>query len=93
MIIKIWNRDEDKAWIVNDFEGLSFESVNPGGWTVANFTAVRDITITQHDLQPFNPIVIYDDGPIPVWEGYIDLPTRSVGPDERHRGRLFALDE
>jgi hypothetical protein len=74
-------------WTPDVFEGLSFESVNPGGFTTANFTIHRKITEYWADLAYRNWIVI-GNGPDVYWEGYIDKPSRSINPDKIDVGCL-----
>lgn len=65
---------------INIFEGLSFESVDPGGFTVGNFTLHRRVTQYWPDLLHRNQIKIGEGGEV-YWEGYLDKPTRKIRPD------------
>jgi hypothetical protein len=65
---------------VNLFEGMSFESCNPGGFTTASFTLHRPVTQYWADLLPRNRIVIGESAQV-FWEGYIDKAPRSIRPD------------
>jgi hypothetical protein len=69
------------------FTGLSFESCNPGGFTVANFTVRRDPRLWWPDLKTYNRISI-GGGSQRYWEGYIDKPDRQMGFDEVQVGCL-----
>jgi hypothetical protein len=91
MYIKIWDSAgaflteltehiPQTAWTPNVFEGLSFESCNPGGFTVANFTIHRPITQYWSDLLYRNWVII-GEGATVFWEGYIAKPSRSIRPD------------
>ena len=62
------------------FEDLVFDSVNPGGFSVASFKVHRPVTQYQADLQHRNWISI-GDGALIFWEGYIDKVNRSIRPD------------
>ena len=64
----------------NVFEDLTFESCNPGGFTVASFVLHRPITEYWPDLIYKNRIII-GEGEVVVWEGYIDQVIRSIRPD------------
>jgi len=65
---------------LNDFEGLTFESCNPGGFTVASFKIHRPVTQAWPDLAPFNRVEI-GEAPLVFWQGYIDTPVRKIRPD------------
>jgi len=65
---------------INVFEGLSFESCNPGGFTVGNFTLHRKVTQYWPDVLHRNEVKI-GEGEEVYWEGYIDKPTRKIRPD------------
>lgn len=65
---------------INVFEGLTFESCNPGGFTVGNFTLHRKVTQYWPDLLHRNQIKI-GEGEEVYWEGYIDKPIRKIRPD------------
>ena len=81
MYVKILSRDgSDGLTMLDDFEGLTFESCNPGGFTVASFVVHRPVTQQWTDLQSFNRIEI-GEGPLMFWQGYIDTPTRKIRPD------------
>jgi hypothetical protein len=69
------------------FTDLSFESVIPGGWTVASFKVPRPIRVWYDDMQTFNRIVI-GEGPFVFWEGYIDKVDRGINPDVFNVGCL-----
>ncbi len=81
MYVKILSRDGTQGLTtLDDFEGLTFESCNPGGPTVASFKVHRPVTQQWTDLQSFNHVKI-GEGPLVFWEGYIDTPARSIRPD------------
>jgi hypothetical protein len=69
-----------RDWSPDVFEGLSLESVNPGGFTTANFTIHRAVEQYWPDLQYKNHVLIGRGADI-YWEGYIDRPARSINPD------------
>ena len=62
------------------FEGMSFESVCNGGFTVATFTVHRDARDYWKDLIFGNPVKIVR-GASTDWEGRIDAVSRGVKPD------------
>lgn len=72
--------DESLISSFQDYEGLSFESVNPGGYSVASFDIKRKATVFWEDLQFQNRIQISHLSEV-VWEGYIDKTDRSINPD------------
>jgi len=65
---------------LNVYEALTFETCNPGGFTVARFTLHRDVTQPWEDLAHRNRVII-TCGPFIFWEGYIDTPSSSQNPD------------
>jgi hypothetical protein len=86
-ITRLTEKIPSLGWTPDVFEGLSFESVNPGGWTTANFTIHRKITEYWADLAYRNWIVI-GNGPDVYWEGFVDKPSRSINPDKIDVGCL-----
>ena len=80
MEIFIYDQTDALITTINDFEGLSIETSNPGGYSVARFTIHRPVTTYWQEFEPFNPVkVIHQDRA--VWEGTIDKPERSINPD------------
>ena len=70
----------DQQPAINLFEGLSLESCNPGGFTVANFTLHRPVTQSWPDLGHRNRVIIGQGAQV-WWEGWIDKPVRKIRPD------------
>jgi hypothetical protein len=68
------------ATTIPDFENLTVETCMPGGFTVANFTLHRNIGVPYPDVASYNEIKIIE-GPWVLFEGYIDMVSRSINPD------------
>lgn len=84
MYILIQSRDGSKSLDnLDDFENLTLETSMPGGFTIASFEVHRKVTQWWEDLQPFNRIII-GEGPMTVWEGYMDVVERAINPDVFH---------
>lgn len=79
-LTRLTERIPGQALGIDVFEGLSFESVNPGGFTVANFVLHRKVTQYWPDLLHRNGIKIGEGAEV-YWEGYLDKPTRKIRPD------------
>jgi hypothetical protein len=85
------------AWNPDVFEGLSFESCNPGGFTLASYKLHRPVAQYWADAVYKNRVEI-GMGPLRLWEGYINKPARSINPDTLSidclgwSGRLNELD-
>lgn len=67
-------------WTPDLFEGLSFENVNPGGYSVASYTIHRPVNLWWADTEFSNQVIIGDDASV-YWEGYIDKVSRKLKPD------------
>lgn len=81
MFIRIHDGTDELARLhESDYEDLNFENVNPGGFTVASFVLHKPIRTLYPELQPFNHVVIGQSDSI-VWEGFLDIPARSLRPD------------
>jgi hypothetical protein len=65
----------------NTFMDLSFESTNPGGFTVASFAIMRPVTKQWVESNSYNEVTI-GAGSQRYWQGFIDKPTRSINPDK-----------
>lgn len=67
-------------WTPDVFENLSFESCNPGGFTVASYTLHRKVSQYWPDVLHRNRVAIGEGAEV-YWEGYIDKPIRKIRPD------------
>lgn len=82
MYVQILNYDGTRVLNeIRDFEGLKTETVMPGGFSVASFTAKRPVKQYWSDLIPYN-IVKIGESDLSVWEGYIDQPVKTLAPDK-----------
>ena len=77
MIITIKNRDGAETLnVLNNYEGLRFETDRIGGPTTAEFAVKRNVLNAQADLQVYNQIII-EEGASTPWEGYIYTPGKN----------------
>jgi hypothetical protein len=63
-----------------DFQNLSIESCNPGGWTVASFQVPRDIRQYWEEFCYKNWVLI-NEGAVTYYYGFINKVRRTLKPD------------
>ena len=64
----------------DDFQDLSIESCNPGGWTVASFQVPRDIRQYWEEFC-YRNWVEFKEGAVTYYYGFINKPRRTLKPD------------
>jgi hypothetical protein len=68
--------------ITADLRDLSFRSVVPGGFASAQLSLHRPLAFQPDDIAYYARVIVYDqrNGQV-VWEGRLEDPGRSAGPD------------
>lgn len=78
--VEIWDRTGSQKYDYSPtIEDIWFESVIPGGCSMAGWMDKRDASRSYEDLQKYNHVVI-KRGPRPLWQGWLDKP-KIVGKD------------
>lgn len=66
---------------LDDYEGLQFDSIHPGGFATASFSVKRSIIMEYPEFERYNEIKIMWGVQV-AWQGYIDEVSVSVKPDQ-----------
>lgn len=66
---------------VDNYEGLSFSSIHPGGFATCSFSLKWSITYQYPELEAYNEVKVWWGTEV-AWQGYIDEVAIRVKPDQ-----------